>query len=364
VILVSPTSYHEKLAQNAGFFSAGTGIKAAGRLGRLFSGKKTKQDFLQNLSRRCEKIAAAYGLDKEAVQTLAGLLDTFNPIVCTRCPACGNSFNGKNLFPVIARFPERTYLRCPRCNMVYMDRLTEPPIEYAKDYFFDFYKKQYGKTYIEDFPNLVAMGKKRLAVIKSMVPGTRLLDIGCAYGPFLAAARDEGFLPVGIDPAQEAVAYVRSVLNIEAYAGFFPDTPLPEVLAADSFDAVTLWFVIEHFRDFKPVLKEIRRILKPGGVLAFSTPSFSGISRRRSRNAFLEKSPADHFSIWSPHCRKILKQAGFRLRRVRVTGHHPERFPGIGKFAVSQKGLIYRFIMLISGIFGLGDTFEAYALKE
>jgi 2-polyprenyl-3-methyl-5-hydroxy-6-metoxy-1,4-benzoquinol methylase len=259
--------------------------------------------------------------------------------------------------------------------MFYMDRLTAPPIEYAKDYFFDFYKKQYGKTYIEDFPNIIAAGKERLKHIRALLrtiskdkesPGgkTRLLDIGCAYGPFLAAARDEDFSPVGIDPAEDAVNYVRGELKIEAYTGFFPDTPLPAVLAENSFDAVTLWFVIEHFQDFGKVLDEIRRILKPGGVLAFSTPSFSGISRRSSLTAFLEKSPADHFTIWSPHCRKILKQAGFRLQRICVTGHHPERFPGIGVHAKNGRGFIYQFLMRISRAFKLGDTFEAYAVKE
>ncbi|MDR0878470.1 MAG: class I SAM-dependent methyltransferase [Treponema sp.] len=402
VILVSPTRYHEKLAKNAGFYSAGIGPTSARRLNRLFSEKSLTAGFLQKLSQRCADITAKYGLDKPPAQSLADLINTFSPMVYTACPACGRTPQHLHPPPFTSletaacrpcceihpsfpfRFPDRTYRRCKHCGMVYLDRLTPPPIEYAKDYFFDFYKKQYGKTYIEDFPNIIAAGKERLNYIKALKkssakirenprtnssPGIgsndknpRLLDIGCAYGPFLAAARDEGFSPVGMDPAEDAVAYVRNVLKIEAHTGFFPDTPLPEVLADTGFDVVTMWFVIEHFRDFRRVLDEIRRILKPGGVLAFSTPSFSGISRRSSLAAFLEKSPADHFTIWSPHCRKILKQAGFHLRRVRVTGHHPERFPGIGKFAIRQKGLIYRLIMLISCICGLGDTFEAYAV--
>jgi len=57
------------------------------------------------------------------------------------------------------------------------------------------------------------------------VPETapKLLDIGCAYGPFLAAAKDGGFDPLGLDPAGEAVDYVKKTLGIPALRGFFPD---------------------------------------------------------------------------------------------------------------------------------------------
>jgi hypothetical protein len=50
-----------------------------------------------------------------------------------------------------------------------MDRTCTPSFEYGKEYFFEMYQKQYGKTYIEDFPNLIAMSKRRLSVIKSLL---------------------------------------------------------------------------------------------------------------------------------------------------------------------------------------------------
>jgi 2-polyprenyl-3-methyl-5-hydroxy-6-metoxy-1,4-benzoquinol methylase len=260
--------------------------------------------------------------------------------------------------------------------MIYMIRLSPPTIEYAADYFFGFYKKQYGKTYLEDFPNLITIGKKRLESIKTLLPlplrkegfagtaagGESLLDIGCAYGPFLAAAKEEGFEPEGMDAAEDAVRYVREELRIPARAGFFPNSGAGE---SDSekpwkdgqFSVATLWYVIEHFEDLVPVLKEINRLLKDGGVLAFSTPSFSGISGWASPEGFLEKSPGDHYTVWSPGiCGKLLARYGFDLKKITVTGHHPERFPLGGRF-LRVKGWISR-------IFGLGDTFEAYAVKR
>jgi 2-polyprenyl-3-methyl-5-hydroxy-6-metoxy-1,4-benzoquinol methylase len=245
-----------------------------------------------------------------------------------------------------------------------MDRVNPPPVEYEREYFFEEYKKQYGKTYLEDFPNLKKTAKRRLKIIKSLIRERQtqasLLDIGCAYGPFMAAAREEGFSPAGIDPAEDAVRYVQKKLGFSAVQGFFPHTPSPSPFSP--FNIITLWFVIEHFNDCSPALAEIRKLLKPGGILAFSTPSFKGISGRKNLRKFLLNSPADHWTIWSPFMvKKALNRSGFKVRKTVTTGIHPERFPLIGKFAKRKKSPLYWVLLAVSNIFSLGDTFEVYA---
>jgi 2-polyprenyl-3-methyl-5-hydroxy-6-metoxy-1,4-benzoquinol methylase len=252
--------------------------------------------------------------------------------------------------------------------MVYMLRLTEPPIEYKEDYFFDAYRRQYGKTYLEDFPSLKQAGKNRLHRIRRLRDGQgqpRLLDIGCAYGPFLAAAAEGGFSPMGIDPAEAAVRYVNEGLKIPAIAGFFPSPSRREFWGEGVFDVITLWYVIEHFENLAAVLREAGRLLKPKGILAFSSPSLSGVSGRKSLKRFLENSPADHFTVWDPRgIGKILRPYGFTVRKIVITGHHPERFPLIGKHVEGKHGAAWRIADRISRFLGLGDTFEAYAVKK
>jgi 2-polyprenyl-3-methyl-5-hydroxy-6-metoxy-1,4-benzoquinol methylase/spore coat polysaccharide biosynthesis predicted glycosyltransferase SpsG len=373
VVLVSPTALHEKLALAAGFRSAGPGKKGALKLARmLFNGNELDGAFLRNLKTRCAALAAGHGLDREPARNLAALINGFTPPARGNCPVCGAPVLGLRVF---GRGPERSFRRCGRCGAIGMIRLTPPPVEYGREYFFDLYQKQYGKTYIEDFPNLIGMGKRRLAVIASLIPAAGgagkplLLDIGCAYGPFLAAAREAGFSPAGVDPAEDAVRYVRRELGIPAAAGFFPGCPIPPPAgfaggaASPLFDAVTLWYVIEHFRDCLPVFAAIRRILKPGGVLAFSTPSFSGVSGRSSPARFLAQSPADHWTVWSPSvCKKALARAGFAVKKIVISGHHPERFPLAGAFARNSRGPLYGPLLAASKICGLGDTFEVYAV--
>jgi 2-polyprenyl-3-methyl-5-hydroxy-6-metoxy-1,4-benzoquinol methylase/spore coat polysaccharide biosynthesis predicted glycosyltransferase SpsG/predicted RNA-binding Zn-ribbon protein involved in translation (DUF1610 family) len=362
VLLVSPGNLHEKLAKAAGFYSLGVGKTAAKKIKRLlFRRGAINHLFLEHLGERCSALAAKYGLNHTPRQSLAQLINGVTPDVSRNCPACGAELRD----PALARYAERTYHRCPHCGIIAMNRLTPPPIEYGKEYFFEQYQQQYGKTYIEDFPNLTAMAKRRLAVIKNLFLRTaddntpRLLDIGCAYGPFLAAAREEGFSPCGIDPAEDAVRYVTDTLGIPAVQGFFPE------VSGGECDVVSLWYVIEHFRDCVPVLAEIRKLLKSGGVLAFATPSFTGISGRASLNNFLERSPADHWTIWSPTvAKKVLKTAGFTVKKVVNSGHHPERFPLLGKYARNKKSPLYGLLLAISKIFSLGDTFEVYAVKR
>jgi 2-polyprenyl-3-methyl-5-hydroxy-6-metoxy-1,4-benzoquinol methylase/predicted RNA-binding Zn-ribbon protein involved in translation (DUF1610 family) len=364
VLLVSPGAYHEKLAKAAGFLSLGVGKDKAKKLpGLLFRNGEVDKEFINKLQSRCSELVEKYHLDNAPRQSLAELIDSYTPIVNRNCPVCGTALCGH----AIARFPERSYYRCETCGVIGMNRLNPPPIEYGKEYFFNLYQKQYGKTYIEDFPNLIAMAKRRLTVIKSLLPTSSadqgvpcLLDIGCAYGPFLAAAKEEGFSPFGIDPSEDAINYVTQTLNIPAVQGHFPHCSL--LIAHCSFSSITLWYVIEHFRDCVPVLTEIRKLLKPGGVLAFATPSFSGISGRSSFRRFLERSPADHWTIWSPSIsQQALGITGFRVKKTINSGHHPERFPLIGKFAQTKKSPLYWLLRAISTIFSLGDTFEIYA---
>lgn len=352
VLLAHPTPYHKKLAKAAGFDTFRNAFK-------LISSEHTRTKGRLHNAGSCGSWLNIKN------KTLAELINCFSPQINRLCPACGSEANIRSA----ARFDDRTYRRCLRCGIIYMDRICPPPVEYEREYFFEQYQKQYGKTYLEDFENIKNAGIQRLKNInliyshgnkKSDKPRElSLLDIGCAYGPFLAAARDEGFSPFGIEPAEDAVRYINKELGITAIHSPFP---APCSLLPAPFDVITLWYVIEHFSGISAVLAEIKKILKPGGILAFSTPSFSGISGQASLKNFLSKSPSDHFTVWSPKmCKKALSLSGFKVKKTVISGHHPERFPLLGKFAGSRKSPLFWILLAVSKLFGLGDTFEVYA---
>jgi SAM-dependent methyltransferase len=238
------------------------------------------------------------------------------------------------------------------------------PRVYSEVYFFDEYQKQYGKTYLDDFSHIQAMGGQRISLLQKALGDNfpkMVLDVGCAYGPFMVAVAAEGHRPFGLDIAPEAVEYVRSTLGFPAvqasfldfsWKSSFPGEPVP--------DAVTLWYVIEHFPDLDAVLRKANRLLPLGGVLAFSTPNGRGISRQFRPQKFWHESPDDHFSIWNPsNTSRVLRRFGFEVAYQRITGQHPERFPGLKK----SSGIRYSVVAWLDRWLGWGDTFEVYARK-
>lgn len=281
------------------------------------------------------------------------------------CPICRKSSFMED--EILERNKTKTYRRCNSCKMIYLSWSIEPEKKYEKSYFFDEYKKQYGKTYTQDFESIKKQGLRRLAEIKSIAGNLKnksILDIGCAYGPFLSAANDFEMNPFGTDISQEAVDYVQDVLRIPASSSVFPQINTTDDFGISQFDIVTMWYVIEHFKNLDSVLRKVNDIVKKGGYFAFSTPSGEGVSAKLNTKSFFEQSPSDHFSIWEPsYVQSILKKYGFKVVKIVSTGHHPERFPKIKEKNIKENTLQWNLTLKKSQILKLGDTMEIYCKK-
>ena len=100
----------------------------------------------------------------------------------------------------------------------------------------------------------------------------RLLDIGCGGGVLTEEFREMGCQVTGIDISLNSIAIARNHalvnnLSIDYLAG--SGTGLS--FAGETFDAVSCCDVLEHIRDWRQVIAETRRVLKPGGIFLFDT---------------------------------------------------------------------------------------------
>lgn len=280
------------------------------------------------------------------------------------CPVCQNH---NDINPVVSRNESRTYRRCKNCSMVYISWSCEEDKTYEKAYFFEDYKKQYGKTYQEDFESIKKQCVKRVSVIDSIIKKDsekNVLDIGCAYGPFLKAASEKKYNPFGTDISEDAINYVKNTLNFPATTAAFPEIDTTKEFGLPKFDVVTMWYVIEHFKNLNSVLTKINEIIKMDGVFAFSTPSGQGVSALSDKDHFFQISPTDHYSVWEfSKANKILKRFGFKIEKIVSTGHHPERFPSIKKSGAQKGSVQWNCISKLSQIKKLGDTVEIYCRK-
>jgi SAM-dependent methyltransferase len=98
----------------------------------------------------------------------------------------------------------------------------------------------------------------------SYLSGGRLLDLGCGTVPLYGQYRP---LVDAVTTADWPTSYHR-LQHVDAYC----DLNLSLPFRSDTFDAVLSSDVVEHLTDSALAVREIRRILKPGGVLLLNTP--------------------------------------------------------------------------------------------
>ena len=110
--------------------------------------------------------------------------------------------------------------------------------------------------------------------------GKTVLDVGCAGG-FMSEALDaRGAAVTGIDPAEDAIAAAQAHAQ-QGSRDIRYDVGVGEALpyADESFDAVVCVDVLEHVADLEQVIREIARVLKPGGLFLFDTINRNPIAR-------------------------------------------------------------------------------------
>jgi SAM-dependent methyltransferase len=138
-------------------------------------------------------------------------------------------------------------------------------------------------------------------------PG-RLLDVGCAYGYTLEVARERGWEVAGIEPAARVAEAAARRLGVRVD----PDL-IGARLLAGSFDAVTLWDVIEHLPDPRAALLEVARLLRPGGICSLATPDAGSLAARVLGARWEErmKMPEHIFFFHRNSLAALLKECGF-----------------------------------------------------
>jgi 2-polyprenyl-6-hydroxyphenyl methylase/3-demethylubiquinone-9 3-methyltransferase len=132
------------------------------------------------------------------------------------------------------------------------------------------------------FAALQELCEPRLAFAQRFVPswqGVRVLDVGCGGGFASEALARRGGLVTGVDIAEKALEVARrhallEGLSIEYLAARAENLPFE----SGTFDVVTCFDVLEHVPNVENVVREVRRVLRPGGVFLFDTINRSRLS--------------------------------------------------------------------------------------
>jgi 2-polyprenyl-3-methyl-5-hydroxy-6-metoxy-1,4-benzoquinol methylase len=144
----------------------------------------------------------------------------------------------------------------------------------------------------------------------------RLLDVGCGNGSFLIQMKQLGWEVTGVEPDGEAVSVARENFRLNVFKGSLEEAEFPD----GHFDTITMNHVIEHVLDPIGLLKECRRVLRPGGKLVVVTPNIKSLGRRVFEDAWLHWDPPRHLFLFSLETlRESAEQAGLVIQDLRTT---------------------------------------------
>lgn len=131
-------------------------------------------------------------------------------------------------------------------------------------------------------PDYFSLHRRRyVAILQALVvpSGGRVLEIGCNPGQFTEILVQAGYRVSGLDLQPDDRQDLWKQLGVEVLRGNLEDEALSH--GEDSFDAVVFSEVMEHLPGSPlPALEEIRRVLRPGGLLVLSTPNARSFRER------------------------------------------------------------------------------------
>jgi SAM-dependent methyltransferase len=152
----------------------------------------------------------------------------------------------------------------------------------------------------------------RLAWLLRSDRPARLLEVGCAGGFFLEAARAEGIEVFGVEPSEDGSHFARSELGLPVLTSAFEDAEIPGL-----FDALCGFHVLEHVPDAGGFLARARQLLAPRGLLALEVPNIDSARARRDGAQWFNLVPDFHCWHFSPPTlRRLVEQAGFVVERI------------------------------------------------
>lgn len=169
----------------------------------------------------------------------------------------------------------------------------------------------------------------------------RVLEIGCGRGGlalWLASQQPAPALVVATDFACSAVgqgraaAIDRGVAGLSWVTGDIEKLPYPD----DTFDVAISCETIEHVPDPQRALRELARVLRPGGQLCLTAPNYLGTLglyrlylRVRGRRFTEEGQPINHCLVLPRTCAWV-RRAGFKILAIKTSGYYlllPRRSP-------------------------------------
>lgn len=229
--------------------------------------------------------------------------------------------------------------KCLSCGLIsILPRPTDDEITemYSDNYFTVADNKTHhtNTDYISDIENIDY--SENAKSIKRIVPGGKILEIGCAAGKLLKALENEGFNVTGVELSTFAADYGRKKFGINIINKPFDEKLLGNELIENTYDAIMMGDVLEHFTNPAEAVNLSCRLLKKGGKLIAHVPGTLNLISSHMAFAFYRLSgkqktmtiPPYHLTEFSPKTlKRMFLDKGFASVQIIQKTKHPRTIP-------------------------------------
>jgi SAM-dependent methyltransferase len=265
-------------------------------------------------------------------------------IPCNICGSTSGTF--------VLRYEGYDVVRCNVCDLVFVNRqFTDDEMKqwYAEGYYTGQWERVY-KDYLGEQEHRIAYLRFRVRELRQFVTSGRLLEIGCAAGFLLEAARPH-FDVEGVELSEFSSRYARDVLHHKVHTGTLASANFP----SSTFDVVVMSDVVEHLTDPRATLCEVSRVLKPDGVIIISTGNINSVLAWRDLSSWKLMGPPWHLYYYSlKTLRRLLTAVGLDAFHVYTNS----------RYTYSQNRVVNNGVLgWLTSRLGLGDIMFVYGQK-
>lgn len=208
--------------------------------------------------------------------------------------------------------------RCRACGVAFVTEQPDPA-DLAERYSFAVGFHVGFRDDEREIANRFAIARRQYEMLSRHCATGRCLDVGASAGFFVKTAADRGWDAHGVELSEDTSRLARERYGVDVLNARLEDVSFPP----ESFDAITLWDVIEHLPDPLDTVRRIASLLRPHGVLGILTPNLDGLFARgsyrigRRLGHWPAVDPPGHlFQFSLAGLKSLLEREGFEIVQV------------------------------------------------
>ena len=136
-----------------------------------------------------------------------------------------------------------------------------------------------------------------------------LLDVGCGTGSFLNAMKEKGWNTTGIEPDEDARKIAKDLYNLN-----ISEPEELNNLDANTFNAITLWHVLEHVHDLHNYIEKLKSLIKKEGRIFIAVPNYQSLDSGIYRLHWAAYDVPRHLYHFTPKAiESLMQQHGLKI---------------------------------------------------